>query len=114
MFLSFVFLSVGYQVGWNYSEQKNVLLDEDQFDGTNASTSRSGDDDVILIDSDDGNDDEDDISKGEGSFSSMNNFNNNETGDPNDRKVYECDVCFRKVASSYNLKRHMMIHTGKC
>lgn len=29
-----------------------------------------------------------------------------------DRKMYECDICFRKVASSYNLKRHMMIHTG--
>lgn len=26
---------------------------------------------------------------------------------------YKCNVCGREVVSSYNLKRHMMIHTGK-
>lgn len=30
-----------------------------------------------------------------------------------DKRIYECDICSRKVASSYNLKRHMMIHTGE-
>lgn len=55
--------------------------------------------DVILIDSDDEDDDDYD-----------------DEDDPNGSKPdkpYECDLCFRKVATSYNLKRHMMIHTGE-
>lgn len=32
--------------------------------------------------------------------------------DPNGTE-FECNLCNKKVASSYNLRRHMMIHTGK-
>lgn len=32
--------------------------------------------------------------------------------DPNGTE-FECHLCNKKVASSYNLRRHMMIHTGK-
>lgn len=54
-------------------------------------TSQTNAEDVILIESDsDGNE-----------------------GDSTDMKVlYECHLCFKTVATSYNLKRHMMIHSG--
>lgn len=29
-----------------------------------------------------------------------------------ERQTYECNVCGKKVLTSYNLRRHMMIHTG--
>lgn len=56
-----------------------------------TSQTAGDDDDVILIESDsDGNE-----------------------GNSSDMKVsYECKMCFKTVATSYNLKRHMMIHSG--
>lgn len=54
-------------------------------------TSQNTVDEVILIESDsDGN---------EGNSSDM-------------KVLYECHLCFKTVATSYNLKRHMMIHSG--
>ncbi len=57
-----------------------------------SSQNTADDDDVILIESDsDGNE-----------------------GNSSDTKVlYECHLCFKTVATSYNLKRHMMIHSGE-
>jgi predicted RNA-binding Zn-ribbon protein involved in translation (DUF1610 family) len=31
----------------------------------------------------------------------------------NQQSTYECPLCGKEVVSKYNLKRHMMIHTGK-
>lgn len=33
--------------------------------------------------------------------------------DRNEGTEFECNLCNKKVASSYNLRRHMMIHTGR-
>lgn len=30
----------------------------------------------------------------------------------NEEKFHICNICHSKLSSSYNLKRHMMIHTG--
>lgn len=56
-------------------------------------TSQSAvDEDVILIESD----------------------SDDNEGNSSDMKVlYECHLCFKTVATSYNLKRHMMIHSGE-
>lgn len=101
---------LGYQVGWNYRER----------DDTNSSAGRSEDvinliesDDDIDDDNDDDNEDDESMSKSSNSFNLASGIDNNTANGSNDRKSYECDICFRKVASSYNLKRHMMIHSGK-
>lgn len=56
------------------------------------------DDNIILIDSDDDN-------------NLLNGTNNNQM--ELDDKPFSCELCQKKVSTSYNLKRHMMIHTGE-
>lgn len=72
----------------------------------NSSTEGS---EVILIDDDDDDDD-----------SNCNGLNNGNSKSNvmfghrvNEQKIYSCDICHSKLSSSYNLKRHMMIHTGE-
>lgn len=98
-----------------YGQDVSICQDEyenyDEYDGPevgNADTYMSYDDiqlqnelemspqnnvggDVILIESD--------SDENEGSSSDM-------------KISYECHLCFKTVATSYNLKRHMMIHSG--
>lgn len=68
-----------------------MSYDEIQLQNELETSQNTVDDDVILIESDsDGNE-----------------------GNSSDVKVsYECHLCFKTVATSYNLKRHMMIHSG--
>lgn len=107
-------ISTGYQVKWNGASEpilfdnseirKMDMTDDDDYDEDDVDEAGN----VILIES------EDDGSGGSGSLRASGRLNTDgsvsDTG--GDRKMYECDICCRKVASSYNLKRHMMIHTG--
>lgn len=100
------FLSAAYQVMSNHSEPQAIWFDNSQLKSLPLTVNSStGDSDVILID-DDNSDDE---------------FNENSNGgltheppldNSVEQKVYSCDICHSKLSSSYNLKRHMMIHTG--
>lgn len=68
-----------------------MSYDEIQLQNELETSQNTADEDVILIESDsDGN---------EGNSSDM-------------KVLYECHLCFKTVATSYNLKRHMMIHSG--
>lgn len=68
-----------------------MSYDEIQMQNEVETSQNTADEDVILIESDsDGN---------EGNSSDM-------------KVLYECHLCFKTVATSYNLKRHMMIHSG--
>lgn len=69
----------------------------------------SADSGVIEIDSDDDDEFNDDFDEEDSTSGLPIDENSDETGE----KANTCDICHRKVASSYNLKRHMMIHTGK-
>lgn len=106
--------NIGYQVKWNGQSEpilfdnseirKMDMTDDDDYDEDDVDEAGN----VILIES------EDDYSGESGSLMASGSLNaDGSTSDAGDRKMYECDICFRKVASSYNLKRHMMIHTGK-
>lgn len=107
--------------------QNSSWSDESPRNSSQLNSSSSADD-VILIDDDDDdddrdddyNDDDDDDDDGDHRFSGNSNglYSNglglnhvaNGTGEA---KAYTCDICHSKLSSSYNLKRHMMIHTGK-
>lgn len=105
----------GYQVKWNGPSEpmlfdnseirKMDMTDDDDYDEDDVDEAGN----VILIES------EDDGSGESNSLLAAHRLNaDGSTSDAGgERKMYECDICFRKVASSYNLKRHMMIHTGK-
>ncbi|KAG4072807.1 hypothetical protein HA402_009630 [Bradysia odoriphaga] len=69
-----------------------MSYDEIQLQNELETSQTTANDDVILIESDsDGNE-----------------------GNSSDIKVsYECNLCFKTVATSYNLRRHMMIHSGE-
>lgn len=106
---------IGYQVKWNGPSEpilfdnseirKMDMTDDDDYDEDDVDEAGN----VILIES------EDDGSGESGSLraSGRLNVDGSSSDAGGDRKMYECDICCRKVASSYNLKRHMMIHTGK-
>lgn len=81
----------------NSEIRKMDMTDDDDYDEDDVDEAGN----VILIES------EDDGSGESGSLRASGSLHADA-----DRKMYECDICFRKVASSYNLKRHMMIHTG--
>lgn len=110
----FVSNCAGYQVKWNGPSEpilfdnseirKMDMTDDDDYDEDDVDEAGN----VILIES------EDDGSGESGSLrtSRIKNADGSTSDAGGDRKMYECDICCRKVASSYNLKRHMMIHTG--
>lgn len=89
----------------NSEIRKMDMTDDDDYDEDDVDEAGN----VILIES------EDDGSGESNSLLAAHRLNaDGSTSDAGgERKMYECDICFRKVASSYNLKRHMMIHTGK-
>lgn len=113
--------------------------EEIQFPGKSLQSvsSLDGDDeDVIVIDDDDDEDenmyeDPEDIDENEDGvelnwmdlernhdeqfeFANQNSQKSSKDSskDPNGTE-FECNLCNKKVASSYNLRRHMMIHTGE-
>lgn len=96
----------------NHSEPQTIWFDNSQLKSLPLNSS-TGDSDVILIDDDEdggGDGDHDD---------SDDDFNENSNGglthEPSDnlteQKMYSCDICHSKLSSSYNLKRHKMIHS---
>lgn len=105
-----------YQVMSNHNEPQTIWFDNSQLKSLpmnssigdysrSSNSSNNSSSDVILID-DDNSDDE---------------FNENSNGglthEPSngstEQKMYSCNICHSKLSSSYNLKRHMMIHTGE-
>lgn len=96
---------LAYQVLSNHNEPQAIWFDNSELKSLPEPDER---DDVILID-----DDDDD-----GNSSSVDNSNSNshEPSDNNsssgEQKLHTCDICHSKLSSSYNLKRHHMIHTG--
>lgn len=117
--------SIAYQVNSNLLRKQSRDLsknshwsDESQANSTPLNSAAS-DNDVILIDDDDDDDDDDDGDDGDHPFSgNSNGFYSGGLGMSDvaigmgEPKVYTCDICYSKLSSSYNLKRHMMIHTG--
>lgn len=122
-----------------FLEPEIVLLSNDneeiKFPGNSKSvkSASSDDDDVILIEDDDEDEimyeDPEDVDENEDGveLNWMDLENNHDeqfeftspgsqksskdsTKDPSE---FECNLCNKKVASSYNLRRHMMIHTGE-
>lgn len=96
---------LAYQVMSNHSEPQTIWFDNSQLKSLPLNSS-TGDSDVILIDDDDSDDDDDFIENNNGGLSYEPSDNSG------DQKIYSCDICHSKLSSSYNLKRHMMIHTG--
>lgn len=78
--------------------------ESDWFDNSMPMDSSTEGSEVILID----DDDEDNNCNGS-------NLKTNEmfSNRINEQKQYSCCICHSKLSSSYNLKRHMMIHTGR-
>lgn len=105
----FGFLSVAYQVMSNHSEPQAIWFDNSQLKSLPLNSS-TGDSDVILID------DDDDVNDGDSDDDFNENSNGGLTHEPSDnsteQKMYSCDICHSKLSSSYNLKRHKMIHSG--
>lgn len=62
--------------------------------------------DVILID-----DDEENEIRSDNQF--VKKRHNRGLSIHDEQKFHICKICDSKLSSSYNLKRHMMIHTGK-
>lgn len=100
-----IIICAAYQVKSNHYESDAVWFDNSRLKTMDLS-SLSADDNVIEIDSDDDDFDDD---FGDNEYPSGLTNTADDTGD---EKANTCDICHRKVASSYNLKRHMMIHTG--
>lgn len=96
-------LSVAYQVMSNHSEPQTIWFDNSQLKSLPLNITR-GDNDVILINDDDSGDDFNENSNG--------GLTHEPSDNSTDQKIYSCDICHSKLSSSYNLKRHMMIHTG--
>lgn len=98
--------------------KNSIWSDESQANSTPLNSSVC-DNDVILIDDDD---DDDDDCGDDGDHSLNGNSNgfysgrglgkNDVANGMGEAKSYTCDICQSKLSSSYNLKRHMMIHTG--
>lgn len=108
------FQYTGYQVKWNNGPSEPILFDNSEIRKMDMTDDDDYDEDdvdeagnVILIES------EDDGSGGSLRAPGSLHADGSTSDAGGDRKMYECDICFRKVASSYNLKRHMMIHSGK-
>lgn len=68
---------------------------------------RTRESDVILID-----DEEENEIKSDNQFAKNSNYYNRDLSVHNEEKFHICNICHNKLSSSYNLKRHMMIHTG--
>lgn len=119
-----------------FLEPEIVLLSNDneeiKFPGNNnsgKSTGSSDDEDVIVIDDDDDEimfEDPEDIDENEDgvelSWMDLENQHDeqfdfggsgSQKSSSNQSSEFECSLCNKKVASSYNLRRHMMIHTGE-
>lgn len=101
------FLSVAYQVMSNHNEPQTIWFDNSQLKSLpmNSLTGDSNSD-VILIDDDDNNSDD------EFNENSNGGLTHEPSGNSGEQKVYSCGICHSKLSSCYNLKRHMMIHTG--
>lgn len=101
------FLSVAYQVMSNHNEPQTIWFDNSQLKALpmNSLTGDSNSD-VILIDDDDNNSDD------EFNENSNGGLTHEPSGNSGEQKVYSCGICHSKLSSCYNLKRHMMIHTG--
>ncbi|KAJ6646662.1 Helicase required for RNAi-mediated heterochromatin assembly 1, partial [Pseudolycoriella hygida] len=69
-----------------------MSYDEIQLQNDLETSQNAVDEDVILIESD---------------------SDENEAVSSDMKVLYECHLCFKTVATSYNLKRHMMIHSGE-
>lgn len=104
-----IFLSAAYQVMSNHSEPQTIWFDNSQLKSLpmNGNTTDNIDD-VILIDDDDSDDDFNENSNG-----GLTHEPSSENSSSAEHKVYACDICQARLSSSYNLKRHMMIHSGK-
>lgn len=109
-------LSIAYQVMSNHNEPQTIWFDNSQLkslpmnsstgDYSRSSNSSNGSSsDVILIDDDNSNDEFNENSNG--------GLTHEPSNGSTEQKMYSCNICHSKLSSSYNLKRHMMIHTGK-
>lgn len=100
-----------YQVLSNQNEPKAIWFDNSELKSLPEEVEDS--DGVILID-DDRNDDSG--SGGDDAHTFGSNGGLNEPSDNNsssgEQKLHTCDICHSKLSSSYNLRRHLMIHTG--
>ncbi|XP_031617255.1 zinc finger protein 431-like [Contarinia nasturtii] len=97
-----------YQVMSNHSEPQTIWFDNSQLKSLPMNGNSTGDsDDVILIDDDDSDGDFNENSNGGLTHEPSGNSSSAE------QKVYSCDICKARLSSSYNLKRHMMIHSGE-
>lgn len=106
---------LAYQVLSNHNEPQAIWFDNSEL----KSSPEADSDDVILIDDDDGDGNDNDSSGGSGDFENTNSNSNSLIQEPSDnnsssseQKLHTCGICNSKLSSSYNLKRHMMIHTG--
>ena len=113
----FLLSVIAYQVMSNHSEPQTIWFDNSQLKTIPLNSSMGDGSDVILIDDDDDNDNGD---GGAADDDDDDDFNENSNGglthEPSDnlteQKMYSCDICHSKLSSSYNLKRHKMIHSG--
>lgn len=96
-------MTTAYQVSSNHSEPHAIWFDNSQLRSVPLNRSANESDDVILIDDDDGNDNQYNDEKHNGGLLMHNQY---------EQKFHICEICHSKLSSSYNLKRHMMIHTG--
>lgn len=106
------FQSIAYQVNSNHRESPPshaLWFDNAQLMAIPLANGSGGteESDVILID------DEEE----ENAITSDNQFakkhSNSGLSIQDEQKFHICKICQSKLSSSYNLKRHMMIHTGK-
>lgn len=94
-----------YEVLSNQNEPQAIWFDNSEL---KSLPEAEDNDDVILIDDDNDND---------GNSSGIDNgtqpSDNNSSSSSGEQKLYTCKICHSKLSSSYNLKRHHMIHTGE-
>ncbi|XP_055296299.1 zinc finger and SCAN domain-containing protein 12-like [Sitodiplosis mosellana] len=101
-----------YQVMSNHSEPQTIWFDNSQLKSLPLNSS-TGDSDVILIDDDDDNDGDHDDSDDDFNENSNGGLTHEPSDNLTEQKMYSCDICHSKLSSSYNLKRHKMIHSGE-